>query len=166
MQIFHALCDDERPGYISVPALTERLLAPNDEGLAHTHARLKQHEHTTEKQPELTAAQNALGKRLISKLNFRKKSLSFAVRPLFRKAGGSSFLTHEEFKQVLGPGHLNLGLSLAEEKDFVAAADRTGKGVVTFVDLAALLGAADHKAPEMDPMTKSAARALEGHRCV
>ena len=52
--------------------------------------------------PLMTAAQRAIANKIRAKLSLRDKSASFAIKPLFRTAGGTAFLPHDEFLKIMG----------------------------------------------------------------
>jgi hypothetical protein len=86
-------------------------------------AHLKHDQFASPRQPSaLTKEQHDIASRFIKKLNFRRTPMTFSVRPLFRKmkADGTSYLSHDDFRRIIGTGHLNLGLNKDEETTLIA----------------------------------------------
>jgi Ca2+-binding EF-hand superfamily protein len=99
------------------------------------------------------------------KINLQRKGMAQGLVPLFRKmdADSNGFLSYAEFRVAIGPDQLNLGFNKEEMDALIAVVDDTGKGAITFTDLARRVVTVDF-GKSYDPMLRATERELQAMR--
>eukprot|EP01052_Picozoa_sp_SAG31_P026530 SAG31_NODE_2411_length_5752_cov_2.118167_4_plen_146_part_00 len=135
---------------------TDRLLVPDRLSEQQMYDRLDLNKFA-KKPPttELHGTQHKVVGQMSTKVAQLKRGIAESVLPLFRKmdADSNGFLSYPEFRRAVGPEYMNLGLDPQELELLISAVDDTGKGAITFSDLARRLVTVDY-GKVYDPMLR------------